>query len=164
MKTFKASLDNIAIILTLFVAGISVSLFISIFKTGDQLSTSPFSVIVILNIFILILFISFFILRPTGYSINESVIIVNRLILPFKINRKEIANCSIVSKDEMSGTYRTFGNGGLFGYTGYFRNTKFGNMRWFATQRKNYVLIEKSNGKKIVITPDIPEDFIEALK
>lgn len=91
------------------------------------------------------------------------MIIVNRLILPFKINRKEIAKCSIVSKKEMSGTYRTFGNGGLFGYTGYFRNTKFGNMRWFATQRKNYVLIEKSNGKKIVITPDIPEDFIEAL-
>ncbi len=59
----------------------------------------------------------------------------------------------------MTGTYRILGNGGLFGYTGYYRNSTFGNMRWFATQRKNYILIEKNNGQKIIITPDEPDFF-----
>ena len=98
-----------------------------------------------------------------AFMLNWSLVIINRPVSLFKINRIEIAKCSIVSKKEMSGTIRTFGNGGLFGYTGYYRNAKFGTMRWFATQRKNYVLIEKINGKKIIITPDEPENFIAAL-
>jgi hypothetical protein len=37
-------------------------------------------------------------------------------------------------------------------------------MWWFASQRNNYVLIELDNGRKVVLTPDNPEEFLAALK
>ena len=54
----------------------------------------------------------------------------------------------------MKWTIRTFGVGGLFGYYGKFRNKTFGNMTWFATQQKNYLIFETTNNQKIVLTPD----------
>ena len=56
---------------------------------------------------------------------------------------------------------RTFGNGGVFGYTGYFYKKGIGSMLWYCTQRANYILIEKTNGKKIVITPDDADGFMK---
>ncbi len=163
MKIFKASIDNFSAFASLFVIGLSVSLFLGLFNSGNQLSIIGISIGTILNFFVLLLVLTFFLLRTTSYTVSESAIIINSLLLPYIINRNEIASIAIVSKADMSGVYRTFGNGGLFGYTGYYRNAKFGTMRWFATQRKNYVLIEKTDGKKIVITPDEPENFINAL-
>jgi hypothetical protein len=59
---------------------------------------------------------------------------------------------------------RTFGNGGLFGYTGKYYNSRFGKMTWYCTQRKNYVLLILSDKKKIVITPDNPAELLVPVK
>jgi hypothetical protein len=37
-------------------------------------------------------------------------------------------------------------------------------MIWYANRAKNYVLLELYNGKKVVLTPDTPEEFIAALR
>jgi hypothetical protein len=37
-------------------------------------------------------------------------------------------------------------------------------MTWYCTQRKNYLLIEKKDGKKIVITPDQPLEVLATIK
>lgn len=163
MKKFKASIDNLSILITFFVVVLSVSLFIGFLNSGNHSDLFGISIATAINFFMLGLVFVFFLLRTSSYSVTESSIVINSLLLPYNVSRNEIAKCTLVSKDEMSGTIRTFGNGGLFGYTGYYRNAKFGTMRWFATQRKNYLLIEKTNGKKIVITPDEPENFIAAL-
>ena len=82
-----------------------------------------------------------------NYTVTESDITINRPWYPFKIKRNEIVKYAMASKDEMSGVFRAFANGGFWGYTGYYRNAKFGTLLWFATQRKKYVVIEKINGK-----------------
>ena len=56
------------------------------------------------------------------------------------------------------GLWRTAGNGGLFGYTGRFRNRDLGNFRAFATNWNTAVSItSESTGYKLVITPESPE-------
>ncbi|MEI7803091.1 MAG: PH domain-containing protein [Bacteroidota bacterium] len=160
MKKFKCSLDKTSKIIggIVFVPILFLGCLSFANRENDTSYITLFS-----SIPPIVILVVTFLYRPMNYTVTSSLIIINRPVSLFKINRIEIAKCSIVSKKEMSGTIRTFGNGGLFGYTGYYRNAKFGTMRWFATQRKNYVLIEKINGKKIIITPDEPENFIAAL-
>ena len=56
-----------------------------------------------------------------------------------------------ISKDDLKGSLRTFGNGGLFGYAGYFQNKKLGKYRMYVTRLKDLSLLTDHNGKKTVI-------------
>lgn len=100
---------------------------------------------------------------PKAYSINDEHIIIHRIAGPFYIPRKEIQEIQSITKSELGVVWRTFGNGGMFGYTGYFSSRTIGSMRWFVTQRKNYVLITLIKGKKYLLSPDDPEAFLAAL-
>lgn len=75
-----------------------------------------------------------------------------------------ITNVRLLSREGMKFTIRTFGVGGLFGYWGMFSNSRIGRFRMFATRRDRTVLIETTEGKKIVITPDEPEVFVGTIK
>ena len=80
--------------------------------------------------------------------------IIHRAIKNRVIKISEIIEIKTVDSNDLSGTIRTFGNGGLFGYYGKYYNSKFGNMIWYVTQRRNRILIETNQGKKIIISPD----------
>lgn len=54
----------------------------------------------------------------------------------------------------MGWVWKTFGNGGLFGFYGEFKNDRYGYMTWYATKRSNYVMLETTEREKIVLTPD----------
>jgi hypothetical protein len=56
------------------------------------------------------------------------------------------------------GTIRTFGVGGLFSSTGLFWNKELGRFFATVTNLKNAVLI--TDGKKFVISPENPDEFI----
>ena len=77
----------------------------------------------------------------------------------------------------MKNSCRSGGVGGLFGYYGNFYNKKFGgDMKWYATQMKKFVIIKARKVKKdntgpysrkfnvIVLTPDKYLDFVNELK
>jgi len=59
---------------------------------------------------------------------------------------------------------RTFGVGGLFGYFGKFWNKEYGNMTWYATRRDKAIMIITKENKKIILTPDEVEKFINEFK
>jgi hypothetical protein len=59
---------------------------------------------------------------------------------------------------------RMFGNGGIFGYTGYFTSKTFGRMRFFVTNKNKLVLVHLNNGKKIALSPDDQDEFLKAMK
>jgi hypothetical protein len=77
------------------------------------------------------------------------------------IDLKEIELVRTVSKGEMGLPIRTFGNGGLFGFFGYYFSDRLGKMKWYATRTDNYVLVQLKNGKKLIITPDHPAAFVQ---
>jgi hypothetical protein len=57
---------------------------------------------------------------------------------------------------------RTFGNGGFFSFTGYFRNQELGSYRAFMTDRRHAVIL-RFPSSVIVISPDPPEDFVNRI-
>jgi len=67
---------------------------------------------------------------------------------------ENVKDVFVATRESMKWTIRTFGNGGLFGYFGKFRNGNYGNMTWYATRSNNYVMIITASDKKIVLTPD----------
>lgn len=99
-------------------------------------------------------------LSPRSVGADQDGLWIRRRFGLKKIMRKEILDVRLPDRDEMRGTIRTFGNGGLFGYTGYFRNSRMGSMLWFCTRRSNYVLVVRASGPVVVITPDDPEGFV----
>ncbi|MCX5732154.1 MAG: PH domain-containing protein [Deltaproteobacteria bacterium] len=71
-----------------------------------------------------------------------------------------IQEVAILPPGSLRGAIRTFGNGGLFGYYGwYYRRGAF---RLYATRRDRLVEIVAA-GKRIVVSPDEPGRFVEGL-
>ncbi len=64
-----------------------------------------------------------------------------------------------VDNEKMKWTIRKIGVGGLFGYYGKFVKRSFGSMTFYATRRNNYVLVTMTDDRKIIITPDDPDEF-----
>jgi hypothetical protein len=100
-------------------------------------------------------------MRPANYTISDGAVIIPRG-WPFKTISIPIAEIHEVRPITISGspsqTVRTFGNGGLFGWGGQYWNHDIGDFFAAATSTTNNVLI--SSGKKFVISPAEPEQFI----
>lgn len=156
---YKASMDNLAKIITLCVVVI-------VFAIGQNsvrtlLKNSPHDTATILVhsgiiLFIIVILLGSFLLSPRGYELRDKQLIIKKPLGSKSIPLAEITEVKRIKKGEMAGTIRTFGVGGLFGYFGKFYNATFGHMTYYVTQRKNMILLKKKNGKNIVISPDDP--------
>lgn len=166
MKQYKASMDRTTKILTILVP---LLLFFTVFIPSftknnpgsiDFLNPSPE---VVFPFGLIILLVITFGFSPKAYAIEDGQLIIFR---PF--HRKfylttEMKSVSVVDKKDMSRSIRVFGVGGLFGYFGLFRNSRYGTMIWYATRRDQFVVIERNNGRTIVLTPDDPNSLVSEL-
>lgn len=87
---------------------------------------------------------------PRYTEVTEEQIIVKQIWGQLVFDRKEMEIVPI-GKDDLKSSLRTFGNGGLFGYAGYFRNKKLGKYRMYVMRLKDLSLLTDRNGKKTVI-------------
>lgn len=94
-----------------------------------------------------------------GYFLTDSHIAVRRLgwssVLP-------LAGLAAVTGEPegMRGSVRLFGNGGLFGISGWFWNRRIGRFRAYATDPSRTVLLRYRDGRQVVVTPDDVQQFI----
>jgi hypothetical protein len=94
-----------------------------------------------------------------GYVLTESQIEVRRLgwstVLP-------LAGLAAVSGEPqgLQGSLRLFGNGGLFGISGWFWNRRIGRFRAYATDPERAVLLRYRDGRKVLVTPHDVQHFI----
>ena len=93
-----------------------------------------------------------------GYRLQGSQLLVLRPGWRTRISLSGVQSASH-DPDATRGSIRIFGNGGLFGYSGLFRNQKLGRYRAFATDFTRTVVI-RMPVKTIVVTPDDPERFV----
>ena len=153
---FKASLDTLSKALT---AGVFILLITIGQKSVRALTAAHGETILILVhggillLFVAILFGSYM-YSVRSYSVTDDELIIQRPIGNRVIVCSDIKEIRKADKTEFSGTIRTFGNGGLFGYYGKFYNAKLGNMTWYVTQRKNSIIMLMKTGEKIIISPD----------
>ena len=155
--TFDTSLDKLAkgvtIGIIILFATIIVGQYIA-FKDGDK--TIPYCI----TVGLLLIYFFIFAFRPINYILTTEKLIIHRPLLNVKINRDEIKSIEQIAKEKPGNTFRTFGVEGLFGYFGKFANTKLGSMTWYAMREDKAVLITTSDNKKILLTPDNPEEFV----
>jgi hypothetical protein len=147
MKFKSAELDVVAKIITLGV--FILFLFIIISKPN----------IYVISILLLVLLLSGM-FSPISYNIDEEFITVHFLFFRKKISRNDILEIKTLTSKELRYSIRTFGIGGLFGYTGFFYNSKFGNMTWLTTNRNYFVLISLNKGKNVVLSPKLRDEFM----
>jgi hypothetical protein len=143
---YKASLDKTAILITSLVTLIFGALIVFNFSLP-------------LAIFLILIYLICMLLKPLSYEITQDELIIRRLIKSVRINRNDIKSLELIEKATLSGTIRTFGVGGLFGWYGKFANFQLGAMTWYVTRRDKPVLIIKKDSKKILISPDEAEAF-----
>ena len=90
---------------------------------------------------------------PTGYSIGDGFLSIYRVIGYFRITLASIREVRIASREDLEGSLRIFGRGGLFGYYGVFRSPKLGKSTWFVTRHSHAVIVLTSAGN-FVLSPD----------
>ncbi len=118
-----------------------------------------FNIIFILLPLMLIITVLFTI---RGYILTPDVLFVKRLIWKTRIDLSDLVGVE-VDPQAMEKSIRTFGNGGMFSFTGYYRNKKLGSYRAFVTNPKLSVILKFSN-RTILITPNNPVDFTNTIK
>lgn len=96
-----------------------------------------------------------------GYELGPGELRIRRLLwhTSWPIDRDTTAT---VRPHAMKGSWRTWGNGGVFAITGRFSGSGLGRFRAFVTDPARTVVITTRHGI-VVISPDRPEAFVAAI-
>ncbi|MFQ6091690.1 MAG: PH domain-containing protein [bacterium] len=161
---FQAPWDKMLKIITYGVGAFllleTIVMAVVLFLTTSLKVAIPLSALLILgNALLLVLS---YLYAPQGFLLDETSITGVRKISPVQIEIGRIQGVSRIEKDRFMKSTRTFGNGGLFGYYGSFRNKELGSFKMYATHGNCGVLIEAD--RKYVLTPDRPKEFVEVVK
>lgn len=100
---------------------------------------------------------------PAGYRVDSARVTIKRLMSDVVIARQAIRAVRLFEDADGEGMSRTAGNGGLFGYYGKYKSDKLGSHVWYVTDMSKRVVLETTDGV-VVVSPDDPEMFIQALK
>ena len=100
-----------------------------------------------------------------GYTVRDDSILVHRLGWSTRVDLRGLESVTI-SPHVMRRSVRELGNGGLFAYTGRFRNASLGSYRAFVTDHARTVVLRfpgRADGEVLVVSPDDPEAFVRLL-
>ncbi len=164
MKEFEISLDKKAKTGTVLIFVIITMVLISFIPRLENGDTRSIVLFVIIIVFDIAVFLLPYLYRPLKYIVTENELIIKRLIKPVVIDLSEIKKITPLSREDMIGTIRVFGSGGVFGYFGKFRNKRYGMMTLYTTRTDNRVHILTSEGKNIILSPDNVDEFIKAVE
>jgi hypothetical protein len=120
---------------------------------------SPGMVTIIVSILLIVIGLVF---SVRGYSINGNKLFVHRLGWVTEFQLTDLIKAAI-NPNAMRGSIRVFGIGGFFGYTGKFSNNHLGRFRAYVTDNSRCVIL-RFKGEILVISPENPEKFLEALE
>jgi len=157
---YKASLDNLAKIMTV---AVTVVFAIIIAKQIEAIKEEPATMPFLIAGGFILLYIWVLLFRPLNYWVTDKQLIIQRPLKNIVVERNAITNIERLDDATVQKSIKTLGVGGLFGYFGKYANRKNGSMTWYATRRSRAVLICINDNKKIVLTPDMPKEFMTAL-
>lgn len=97
-----------------------------------------------------------------GYTIEGDTLYVHRLGWRTAIDLRALRDVEI-HPGATAGSVRTFGNGGLFGFIGRFRNGMLGAYRAYVTDASREVVLELEDDT-LVVSPGEPASFVETIE
>lgn len=99
-----------------------------------------------------------------GYVLTREALLVQRLFWRSTVPLRGLTRASADPK-AMSRSLRLFGNGGLFAFSGLFKNRRLGKYRAYATNpAQAVVLVLELPSRQVVVTPDATSEFLGALR
>jgi hypothetical protein len=96
-----------------------------------------------------------------GYTLSSDAVLIHRLLWETRLSLADLESSEFIPK-AMKGSIRTFGNGGLFSFTGFFRNRTLGSYRAFVTDL-NQTVVLRFPKRTVVVSPDRPVDFVQSI-
>jgi len=163
---FTASLDSSAKVTTTFVCVLFLG--IAIWNVRSMMRAKGDSWNTIIRVFIFAVLILSVVVSyrygTTGYETKGKTLVIKKHNGPLTLNYLQISDVRKVGAAEMTDISRTFGVGGLFGYSGRYHNTTIGDMTFYATQQQNWVLLHTDKNEAIILTPDNPDKFVIEIK
>src|SRR5947207_14109258 len=97
-----------------------------------------------------------------GYSVTPDVLLVHRLLWTTRLPLAGLDSVRAEPK-AMRRSLRTFGNGGLFSFTGWFRNAQLGAYRAFVTDPQRSVVLHFPK-RTVIVSPSAPEEFVHDIQ
>jgi hypothetical protein len=154
---YKASMDTQALLIT--IVAIIICIYAGINSTRIIINSGGDMKLISYGLFLLVL--SLFV--PLGcYCLNPMKYILTdtELVIVKPLGSKIIKLDSVIRTEKYraaagtNATIKTFGIGGIFGYSGMYYNSKIGNLRFYVTRKNHRILITTKNNKNIVIAPN----------
>ncbi len=96
-----------------------------------------------------------------GYTVTSEAILVHRLFWATRLPLAGLQSARF-EPNAMCRSIRTFGNGGLFSFTGFFHNKALGSYRAFVTDLHRTVVLHFPK-RTVVVSPSAPEEFVHDL-
>lgn len=156
---FKAPWGNTLILMTTLGCVILIGIPLLGLFTGPRGNWFWTTSMIIMPLIIL-LGTAFFSVR--GYQVENETLYVQRLGWKSAIALDQLTSVEI-DPAAMDQSIRTWGNGGLFGFTGHFRNRKLGKYQAYATDFKQSVVL-RFRDRTLVVTPADPKQFVQMLQ
>ncbi len=125
-------------------------------RASSVITVVLYSLIPLLTLSISLLF------TVKGYSISGNSFRIKRLLWYTDIDISMLKSVEFDPK-AMTGSIRTFGNGGLFSFSGRYKSNRLGSFKAYVTDFKKCVVIIAA-GQTVVVSPDNPELFVEVLR
>lgn len=97
-----------------------------------------------------------------GYTLSRGMLFIRRFGWESRVELKDLRKVEI-DPEAMARSIRTFGNGGFFGFTGYYWSRRFGHYRMYATDPRLSVVLYFARGI-MVVTPDDPKAFVRNIR
>ncbi len=161
MNPFPAKLDSLSKMLSILLVVVLIIPFITI---GQHYGANHDYKIIVVPVLIVVVFLFLALFRPKFYLVNASVLKIIQVGFSRTIPMENIESIEPVDKTALGTGLRTFGNGGFMGYTGKYWYSKAGHITFYVTDRSKLMLVKLKNGKKIMISPDDQDGFLNAYK
>ncbi|MFK2877065.1 PH domain-containing protein [Rhodanobacter hydrolyticus] len=149
-------LKGISIAVTLLLLG--VFLLVAYFVPGQTLPRVR-TVVMVLPTSILLISLLFVV---RDYTVHGGVLHVRRLLWTTRVALGELREATI-DPNAGAGSIRLFGNGGLFSFSGWFRNAKLGRYRAFVTDWQQAVVL-RGDLCTVVLSPADPSGLVRDLQ
>lgn len=99
---------------------------------------------------------------PLGYSILTRGVVIHRMGRNVAIGFEQIAEIRRIEPKEIGLAIRVFGSGGFFGWFGRFHGRRLGWFTAYCSSGRDLILIARTDGAKIVISPHPADAFLES--
>lgn len=152
---FKAPWGNTLIAITALTCILLLGIVLLGLLTGPRAQPIWIGLMIVMPLTILVMT---GLLTVRGYTLTANTLRVQRLLWDTKIALIDLQTAE-VAPQAMRNSLRTWGNGGLFSFTGHFRSQKLGAYEAFATDLTRTVVLTFPN-RRVVLSPENPEAFV----